>query len=78
MSISRILLRSKVSYGMAYLYTETDDNDLTYFINYNLNAVEEALHDMEEHITKKQKEQAFLSNFLVVGTIRLPHPKMKF
>ena len=58
MSISRILLRSKVSYGMAYLYTETDDNDLTYFINYNLNAVEEALHDMEEHITKKQKEQA--------------------
>lgn len=58
MSISRILLRSKKNYGMAYLYTETDDNDLTYFINYNLNAIEEALHDMEEHIAKKQKEQA--------------------
>jgi Fic family protein len=57
MSISRILLRSKKKYGMAYLYTETDDNDLTYFINYNLNAIEEALHDMEEHIVKKQREQ---------------------
>ena len=56
MSVSRIILRSKKKYGLAYLYTETDENDLTYFINYNLNAIEEALHDMEAHIAKKQKE----------------------
>ena len=56
MSISRIILRSKTKYGLAYLYTETDENDLTYFINYNLNAIEEALHDMEVYIDKKQKE----------------------
>jgi len=58
MSISRIVLRSKVNYGLAYLYTETDENDLTYFIDYNLSCIEEALHDMEEYITRKQKEQA--------------------
>ena len=58
MSISRILLRSKVKYGTSYLHTETDENDLTYFINYNLNAIEEALHDTEEYINRKQKEQA--------------------
>lgn len=58
MTISRILLRSKKKYGLAYLYTETDDNDLTYFIKYNLHAIEEALHDMEKHIEQKQKEQA--------------------
>lgn len=57
MSISRILLRSKKNYGLAYLHTETDDNDLTYFINYNLTAIEEALHDMEKYIARKQKEQ---------------------
>ena len=58
MSVSRIILRSKTKYGLAYLYTETDENDLTYFINYNLNAIEEALHDMEVYINKKQKEYA--------------------
>lgn len=56
MSVSRIILRSKTKYGLAYLYTETDENDLTYFINYNLDSIEEALHDMEAYISKKQKE----------------------
>ena len=57
MSISRILLRSKKEYGLSYLYTETDDNDLTYFINYNLSAIEEALQDMQAYIARKQEEQ---------------------
>jgi Fic family protein len=56
MSVSRIILRSKTKYGLAYLYTETDENDLAYFINYNLDSIEEALHDMEAYISKKQKE----------------------
>ncbi len=57
MAVSRILLHSKKDYGLAYLYTETDDNDLTYFINFNLSAIEEALHEMEKYISRKQKEQ---------------------
>jgi len=56
MSVSRIILRSKTKYGLAYLYTETDENDLTYFINYNLDSIDEALHDMEAYIGTKQKE----------------------
>jgi len=58
MAVSKILLRSRTDYGLSYLYTETDENDLTYFINYNLNAVEEALHDTENYIARKQREQA--------------------
>lgn len=58
MTISRVILRSKTKYGLAYLYTESDNNDLTYFINYNLCAIEEALHDMQKHIAEKQKERA--------------------
>lgn len=56
MAISRVILRSKRAYGLAYLYTETDENDLTYFINFNLSAIEEALHDMEKYISRKQEE----------------------
>lgn len=58
MTISRIILRSKIKYGLAYLYTETDEDDLTYFIDYNLSCVEEALHEMKKYIDKKQEEQA--------------------
>lgn len=64
MSVSRIIVRSKTKYGLAYLYTETDENDLTYFIDYNLNAIEEALHDMDTHISRKQKEYSEMLNLI--------------
>jgi len=64
MSISRIILRSKTRYGLSYLHTETDENDLTYFIIYNLNAIEEALYDMESYINKKQKEYSEALNLI--------------
>ncbi len=64
MPISRILLRSKVKYAVSYLYTETDENDLTYFIKYNLFAIDEALHEMEKYIKRKQKEQAEAMNLI--------------
>lgn len=57
MAISKILLRSKKRYGLAYLYTETDEEDLTYFIKYNLEAIEEALNDTLTYIQRKQAEQ---------------------
>jgi len=58
MAISRILVRSRIKYGLSYLYTETDDNDLTYFLEYNLSTIEEALEDMNTYIIRKQKEQS--------------------
>ena len=64
MAVSRIILQSKTKYGLAYLYTETDDNDLTYFINYNLEIIEKALNEMQKYIAHKQKEQAEALKFL--------------
>lgn len=55
--ISRKILSSRVRYGLSYLYTEKDDNDLTYFIEYNILAIYEALLDMQEYIKRKQQEQ---------------------
>jgi len=35
-SISQLIRKAHAKYGRAFLYTETDDNDLTYFILYHL------------------------------------------
>jgi len=56
MAMSRKILSSKVKYGLAYLYSETDENDLTYFIDYNIEAINNALVDMRNYIKRQQKE----------------------
>lgn len=51
-SISRIIKQSPARYGRAYLHTETDDNDLTYFLIHQLDVVRkavDALHDYLRH-----------------------------
>jgi len=57
MAISRILLKSKKKYGLAYLYTEYDGNDLTYFLKYNISCILQALDDLLEYLERKQSEQ---------------------
>ncbi len=57
MAVSKKILNSKVNYGTAYLYTETDENDLTYFIEFNIKVISDALEDMREYLKRKQKEQ---------------------
>ena len=57
MAISRILLRSKKKYGLAYLYTEYDDSDLTYFLKYNISCIIQALDDLLAYLERKQTEQ---------------------
>lgn len=55
-SISQILLKSPTKYGLAYLYTETDDNDLTYFIIHQLETMLDALDELENYIGRKTRE----------------------
>ncbi len=57
MSISRIILKAKSQYARAYLYTEYDENDLTYFIIYNIKCILEALEDLKKYIHKKTIEK---------------------
>jgi Fic family protein len=57
MSVSRRILHSRKNYDLAYLYTEYDDLDLTYFIKYNLEAIDDSLIDLKEYIKKQQEEQ---------------------
>lgn len=57
MSVSRTILRSKAQYARAYQYTELDENDLTYFVLYNLKAIRISLEDLKKYIERKNKEK---------------------
>lgn len=57
MPISRIILRSKKKYSLAYLHSEYDDMDLTYFLLYNLSCIDEARKDLLKYLEEKQTEQ---------------------
>ena len=56
LSISRILKKARAAYSRAYLYTETDENDLTYFILYQARVLLQAIHDLQEYLKRKQAE----------------------
>lgn len=57
MSISRSILKSKRKYALAYLHTEYDQMDLTYFIKYQIECMNEALKELINYIGERQKHQ---------------------
>lgn len=52
-SISRVIKKAPVAYQKAYLYTETDANDLTYFIVHQLEVIREAINDLHNWLSRK-------------------------
>jgi Fic family protein len=64
MSISRVIMKTKVQYEKAYLYTEIDDMDVTYFIHYQVKVLLKAFEDLKIYVAKKKKEQSKRSKFL--------------
>lgn len=63
LSISRLIVKSKSSYAKAFIYTETDGNDLTYFINYHLQVMQSAYQELKKYIQRKMKERRQVSDF---------------
>lgn len=57
LSISRSILKSKRRYGLAYLYTEYDQMDLTYFLQYHIACMNEALEDLIHYIGEKEGQK---------------------
>jgi len=64
LSISRIFLKSKQQYQKAFLHSEQDDNDLTYFISYHLRVIRLAIRDLQDYLKRKQKEYRGTLNLL--------------
>jgi Fic family protein len=56
LSISQLIRRAPVQYGRAFLYTETDENDLTYFVLYHLNLIRSAIDELQSYLAQKRDE----------------------
>ncbi|MDT0631268.1 Fic family protein [Rubrivirga sp. S365] len=56
LSISTVIKRAPARYAKSFLYTETDDNDLTYFILAQLRVIELAVQELGEHLEQKSRE----------------------
>ena len=54
--ISKVIKESPVQYGNAYIYSEQDDLDLTYFIDYNIRKIKLSIKEFENYLEKKSKE----------------------
>ncbi len=52
-SISRVIAAAPAQYARAYLHTETDDNDLTYFIVHQLDTMLRAMADVESYVVRR-------------------------
>ncbi len=52
LSVSSVLRKAPARYARAFLYSETDSNDLTYFLLHQLDALEEAYGGLEQYIDK--------------------------
>ncbi len=69
LSISRLILRSKNQYARAFIYTETDDNDLTYFISYQVRTMKLAYDSLKEYLERKINEKKRVSAFLKMDNV---------
>ena len=88
-SISNILRKAPAKYGRSFLYTETDDNDLTYFLIAQTQVIRRAIRELHAYIEKKTTEMRDveshmraldLFNHRQVEVIRhaLKHPSQRY
>jgi Fic family protein len=57
-SISSVIAESKIAYGRAFLHTETDGSDLTYFLIYHADILDAAVSKLMGFVDRKRKEVA--------------------
>lgn len=65
LSISRIISKTKKKYEKAYLYSESDNNDIGYFITYHLDVLGKAFKELELYIKRKIDEKNDATLFLI-------------
>lgn len=64
LTISRVLKEAPAQYGRAYLFTETDDCDTTYFVLHQLETIRKAIAGLHEYLARKTREQQSLEHLL--------------
>jgi Fic family protein len=67
-SISHILRKAPAQYIRAYLHTETDKNDTTYFLLHQLHTIRQAIGALHEYVARKSSEQQETERMLASST----------
>ena len=71
LSISQFLRKAPRQYVQAYLHTETDRNDTTYFALHQLDIIRRAIADLHAYLARKVQEQRDAERLLVnAGQLR--------
>ncbi len=68
-SISKIINEGAIRYAMAYLYTETDDFDTTYFILNQLGVVIRAIDELHAYLRRKETEIMEVREYLAKSNL---------
>ena len=69
-SISKAILNSRTSYDKAFLKTEHDDNDVTYFIMYSMKSLRVAFQSLVAYRDKKRAERQKASEITYELTLK--------
>lgn len=75
LSVSSILKKAPAKYARSFLLTETDDNDITYFVIYQLQVIERAIESLREYLARKIAETREIET-LLHGSSHLNHRQM--
>lgn len=75
LSISTILRQAPAQYTKAFLMTETDEGDATYFILYQLDVIERATKELHTYLRKKVREVREVEE-LVRGSAHFNHRQL--
>ncbi len=89
LSISNIIRKAPVKYARSFLYTETDENDLTYFILAQLQVIRRAIRELYIYVERKLEEVRHVEHLLRASTLlnhrqlallghALRHPDMRY
>ena len=70
-TISKMLKQAPAAYSRAYLFTEDDEGDLTYFVHYQLGIFIRALDDLDRFLSAKAKEMSAVRSALDDATVNL-------
>ena len=63
-SISRVLKKAPEQYKQAYLDSETDGNDTTYFLYHQLKAIRQATNELYEYLGVKAKKSKLIESLV--------------
>lgn len=77
LSISDILVKAPAAYAKAFLHTETDENDLTYFIVHQLDVIRRSVENLQTHLLRR-KEEVRRADRAFSGDTRLNHRQREF